>query len=238
MAQIVFLGAMHDDPSGKDRLRRAVRDLNDGPAFLGLEYAQATHAALVSKRDGLKDQLRSRFPRRGEAFIDQLTKTLAYEPDLASEIKPNLTPVWMLNGSPKDDVILAGPSLAERGASVKMTNYTDWLFPRIPNLDSLDDADLLAGITGVYMRESARLAAITEPDVDLVRSVTAGRDSRMFSQLQEFIVTNRVRHGVVIVGTGHLHNVSGSLLNLCLSSGLAIETIWPHEQLGYRLRHD
>jgi len=235
MKKIIFLGAMHDDPSGKSRLHRAITDLTTkyerAPDFVAVEWAQATHVALVSMRSDLATRLFQKFPEIEKGLLVRFADTLGYEPDLLQEIGPPPKPVWMLNGS-QNDVLVAGTYIAERGLRVKITNLEDWLLPRIPNFNRLSAEDLLTAATSVYMEESERLANLTDADNGLLRSIQAGRDSYMFKQMQDSLVDlpNGESIGVIIVGTGHLTNVSGSLFNLCLNNGLTVERLWPHEQ--------
>src|SRR2546426_2031646 len=236
MKKIIFLGAMHDDPSGKGRLHYAMQNLTanhkTAPKFLAFEWAQATYTTLVSKRSELTAQLRSRIPGRGEVFYDCLSNTLAYEPDLLMEINPEPKTIWMLNSSQRDDAQISAKSLTDRAINVKITNYLNWLLPKIHNWVGLSDEEVLKAATCVYMEESSRLAKLTEPDDGLNHSIKAGRDSYMFNQLQ--ISLDKFKEGehlgIIIVGAGHLANVPGSLFNLCLGYGLTVERRWPHEQ--------
>jgi hypothetical protein len=234
MKKIIFLGAMHDDPSGKSRLRRAITDLTTqcegAPYFVAVEWAQATYNALVPKRIELKELLMSQFPTLGELASTRFADTLGYEADLCHEVETTLQPVWMLNGLSSADIQLGGYSLAERAIKVKMTNLNDWLFPRIHDFSNLGGEELLRAATSVYLEESEQLAANPDPGLD--RSIRAGRDSHMFTQLQNSFTQNDGADclGIIIVGVAHLANVNGSLFNLCFSNGFTVERLWPHAQ--------
>ena len=228
---------MHDDPSGKARLHHSLNDVVSGLdvplEFIAFEWAQATYTLLASKRVEAQERLRSEIPGLNKNFSDRFSNTLGYEPDLHHEVVPGSQAIWMLDGRARDDIGVNGNQmLANQAISVKMANLNDWLLPKIPNWADLNEDELLAITTCIYIEESTRLANISEPDNGLVRSIEAGRDSHMFGKLQPAMseLRDRAQLGVIVVGTGHLVNTPGSLYSLCVGNGFTVERRWPHEQ--------
>lgn len=239
MTKIIFIGSLHDDLSGKERLRRTILNLktvhNAVPAFIAFEWAKATYSALVPKRGELAHHLIKRFPKLGRVFISRFANSLAYEGDLHQEIGSTARSVWMLNDSEKDDSRIAGESLIKAAISVKITNFENWLLPKISNWESLLDEEMCRETTLVYMKESERLAGLCNPVAmheEIRPSIESGRESHMFSSLQRTLdeADGGNRFGVIIIGSAHLLDVPGSLFNRCLTRGLAVERMWPHEQ--------
>jgi hypothetical protein len=237
--RIIFIGSLHHDPSGRERLRRTIlnlrNDYNAVPAFIAFEWAKVTYSALVPKRGELAHHLRKRFPKLGRVFIDRFANSLAYEGDLHQEIGSTVRSVWMLNNSEKGDSRISGESLIKAAISVKIGDFENWLLPKISNWESLLDEEMCRETTLVYMKESERLAGLCDPVAmheEIRPSIESGRESHMFSSLQGPLdeADGGTRLGIIIIGSAHLLDVPGSLFNLCLTRGLAVERRWPHEQ--------
>jgi hypothetical protein len=237
MDKIVCLGAMHDDPLGKERLHRAIGNViarhRRNIEFLALEWAQTTYAALAPLRGQLRQRLNDNFPTLCQGFIGRFANTLAYEGDLPQELGYAHCVVWLLDGRTRDDIQLAGPALTERALSRKIEGaLMNWLLPRIPNWNELLEEDLVRTATSVYMEESVRLTNLCDPPTGLQHSICSGRELYMYERLQNGInqSTQRNELSVVIIGTEHLLDFPDSFFNRCRSSGFDVERIWPHEQ--------
>ena len=239
MTKIIFIGSLHDDPSGKERLRRTIlnvkTDYNAVPAFIAFEWAKATYSALVPKRGELAHRLRERFPKLGRVFISRFANSLAYEGDLHQEIGSTARSIWMLNDFKKGDSRIAGESLIEAAINVKITNFENWLLPKISNWESLLDEEMCKETTLAYMKESERLAGLCDPvamqnEIQLL--IEPGRESHMFSSLQGTLdeADGGNRLGIIIIGSAHLLDVPSTLFNRCRTRGLAVERRWPYEQ--------
>lgn len=65
---------MHDDPSGKSKLKHAIQTVNSKyktqPEFMAFEWAQATYAALAPRRSELAKRLSPTENESGKGFSD------------------------------------------------------------------------------------------------------------------------------------------------------------------------
>jgi len=235
MAGIIFIGALHDDPSGMERIQKTFHRVTGSHIidFLAVEWAEATYTALVGKRHELEGRLSSCAPFIGETLRFRFSNTLGYEADLFRDTSQGCKRIWLLNGYARNDSSLSGALIVEKGITAKIINLTDWLFPRMgSNISSLSDKEFLRAVSNVYIDESRRLARLTESEPGLTTSIRAGRDSYMYEQLQNGLaqIEKENPFGVIIIGAGHLIDIPGSLYNLCLHNGFNVERIWPHEQ--------
>jgi len=237
--KIIFIGSFHDDPSGKERLHHSLRNLrgvyNGPPDFIAVEYAQATHAALVPKRAALAESLKTELPKIGKGFITNFADTLAYEGDFCQKIGPPTQRVWMLDGRRNDDIRITDRDLVANALFLKKINLRDWLLPKIPDLSRLSDSKILAEAASVNMRESKRLAGLSGSaamrEMDVNKSIQSGREAHMFESLKPSLTKSSMgNHSVIIIGAGHLLDVPGSLFVSCCALELPVERIWPHEQ--------
>jgi hypothetical protein len=232
--RVIFLGALHDDPSGKARLSHAVQNLTGArsiaPDFVAFEWARATYTALVPKRRELNERLRSRFKVLGETFRIHYSDTLAYEGDIYKEFGNSVRPIWMLDGFNNYDVEAMGN--AEGFIRKKLANLEQWLLPKVSSTLGESDEALLQATTEVYLEESKRTSKFADAPQELEIAINSGRESYMFESIK-----NALKHikttdptGVVIVGTGHLLSLPNTLLSLCGNAGFSTECLWPHEQ--------
>jgi hypothetical protein len=237
---IIFLGSGHDDPSGKERLKRSLQSLKcqhgTQPDFIAFEYARDTYVALQSNRPELIENLKTAFPKLGQEFICHFGNTLAYEGDLYQEIVTPSKSIWMLDGRKEDDTRVAGSRLVSAACSIKKVNLETWLLPRIHNWTHLSDTEILKETISVYMKESEAIASLSGEAAmrrdGLNASIQSGRESHMFESLKiDLTKSYSDKHvGVIIVGAEHLLDVPGSLFNLCSALGISVERRWPHEQ--------
>lgn len=240
--RIVFLGAMHHDTGGKGRLLQSIHNLRgrDEPCqvCVAVEWAQATHAALVPMRGELRQRLRTRFPQLKEQFVTRFADTLAYEGDFYQQLNLNVETraVWMLDGWDRGDIGVSNRNLVEAAIAKKLVDFEDWLLRRIPNWNALSGENMLRQTEDVYMNESRRLAGLSDTSAgsqELDESIRSGREAHMFNSLQRPLTdADKGGHLTVIVITGpdHLINASGSLFQQCKDLGLEPDRRWPHEQ--------
>ncbi len=230
---------MHDDPSGKLRLRQAIQRVRDNEEseirFVAMEYAHSTYQSLLSSRGRLEQQLRDEFGWLGEEFISRFARTLAYEGDLHQEEMPSTEPIWMLDGFERNDISIANRDLTGAGILVKMTNLSDWLLPRIPNARDLAEQERLRETTNVYLTESRRLASIVDAAAQMeeLKRLDPVRESHMTQRVASRLSEKRDsdRLGMVIVGTVHLLDHPNSLYGRLKGAGFLAERRWPHEQV-------
>ena len=205
------------------------------PDFIAFEYAEATHAALVTKRAELARSLEAVLPKLGKDFVTHFANTLAYEGDLYREITPPTNSIWMLDSWKENDIRITDRDLVSAAFSNKIINLKDWLLQRVPQWTRLNDSKILKEAASVYMRESERLAGLSGEaavqEWELKDSIQTGRESHMFDSLKLSLdKQSKGNYGIIIVGAAHLLDVPGSLFALCRALELPTERRWPHEQ--------
>lgn len=234
---LIFLGALHDAPFGKNNLSRTIDRLRSEyqcePNLVAFEYAEATYKALKVRRPELKRKIEIDFPKLKKNFIELFSNTLAYEPDIGLTLPPSTKHIWLLNGHTDSDLSVKGQHARFQNlTNPKIVNLQSWVLRRIKNWKNLNNEELLSTVTSVYMEESKRIEGLQQIELELEGSIQKGRESFMFNSLKEAAGTpiNDDSYGIVIIGTSHLLNLTDTLYNQCLREGYAVSRIWPHEQ--------
>lgn len=101
---ICIAGVCHDDPKGKANLKAWLHKLsaayNEPPAFIGAEYDKEKFAELKKQKPLLRQKMQSYGPAASPDLLDALADCLAYEPDAAAEVFPNVERLWLDTGIP------------------------------------------------------------------------------------------------------------------------------------------
>jgi len=230
---------LHDDPGDKDRLTASIKlglkKFGSLPMLIAFEWAHATYEAGVKKRKELCFELQGIHPNLPEDFCRLYADTLAHEPDVHREVIPNANVLWMLDGCSRADILVENdplPLLVEKAMLVKKTNLDSWLLPKIPEWQHLTADELLYRVNVTYLAESERLESQKDRDPQISRSIKTGRDLHMFNQIKIALSESPEKEGwgIIIVGTAHLADVSGSLFDLCKENFQTVKRLWSHEQ--------
>lgn len=235
---ILFIGSMHDDPSGRERLHRAILgrlNTDPSPALIAFEWARSTYGSLVQKRADLQARLKEMIPQLKDDFVAKFSATLGYEGDLCQIADTRTEQIWMLNGWKRADIQIPSSNALERAIAVKIFNLKDWLLPRIPDWQTLSADEMLSKTQNVYTDESRRIANLSEATVmlpELETSIRSGREPYLFASLEPCLagLEGSGRLGLIIVGAAHLSDVPGSLFMLCKERLGRVDRRWPHEQ--------
>ena len=235
---ILFIGSMHDDPSGRERLHRAILgSLNTdySLAFIAFEWARTTYGGWAQKRVDLQACLKEMIPELKDDFVAKFSDTLAYEGEFLKFADTCTKEIWMLNGCKRADIQIPNSNALERAIAVKIFNLKDWLLPRIPDWQTLSADEMLSKTQNVYTDESRRIANLSEATVmlpELETSIRSGREPYLFASLEPCLagLEGSGRLGLIIVGAAHLSDVPGSLFMLCKERLGRVDRRWPHEQ--------
>ena len=235
MITLTFLGTLHDDPRGKQRLQTFIQALESQrgtPLAIAFEWAEPTYSALVPTRGELNIHLAHELPQVPPDLRGRLSASLGYEGDFHDNLAAKK--IWMLNGYPERDSSLGGSGLVRKTSAVKIANLRGWLLPKIDNWQMMEAEALEAKITSLYLEESHRLSKLDEGEMPegLAGSIKSGRERFMFDRLRADLDEFQTSEGyaLVLVGTAHLLDLPQSLFNLCKVGGFDVERFWPHQQ--------
>jgi hypothetical protein len=205
---------------------------NTPPKAIAFEWAASTYSSLLAERNEFREVLTRELPDLPPSLRERMSDTLGHEGD--SSENSLAKKIWMLDGWERADVQVSNRDLVRAAKSVKLTNFRNWLLPRIPNYRDMQEEEIERAISSAYFNESRRLHELNDESTpaDLQHSINTGRERFMFESLKTNLEEFRTvdGYGLVLVGAGHLLDVPNSLFNLCRSAGFPVERFWPHQQ--------
>jgi len=196
-------GIAHGDPFGPSRLRHWLgslrKTLPSPPAYIAVEFDQATFAAIKAQRPSFRRLASEAWPSASQSFIDLLAQAFGFEGDTHSLIYPEVNTLWL-----DQDRVLEDDFRADQYAQQRIDLYRRAL----PGGPALDSNGLIALSLTIWRSVDA------PPRRDNRRDILFA--NHIYRETQE----SNAAWAIAIVGARHASSEEGSMVDLLVHNGI------------------